>query len=373
MNQPDQYQITPLEMAVVLMSMITGVGILTIPRSLTSALETPDGWISIIIAGIIFMFIVYLFVKLQQQIPGQTVFTYLEQGKIGKWFAFILTLGFAIYFISLLAFEARILALVAKMYLLDQTPSEALVAIILLTTTYAVTKGVQGVVHLCLMFTPIILLLGFVMLLANLPNVEFERMLPIMGEGITPVLLGLSEISLSFLGVELLLFLMVYMNKSKVRALPFNLSIGLITISYVLTFMVVVSIFGVNGSQIVTFPTVEAVKEVEVPGAFFERLESLMITIWIMTIFNTMTVAQLLLVHLLKDKLMTKKKKLVLPVVVFLTYLIAFIPNSIADLFMMGDWLGYLGVGLIFFSLVVGFLTIFFRKKKIVTQDAKGV
>ncbi|WP_209124748.1 GerAB/ArcD/ProY family transporter [Alkalihalobacillus sp. BA299] len=373
MNSQDQYEIAPLEMTIVLMSMIIGVGILTIPRSLTTTLESPDGWISIGITGLMVMLLVYLYASLQNQYPGQTLFDYLYQGKVGKWIASLLIGAFIVYFLSLLAFEARVLSFVVKMYLLNETPSEALVAIILLTTTYAVTKGVQGVVHLSLLFMPIILLLIILFLIANLPNMDIDKMLPVMGDGIMPVIEGTTEISLSYLGVEILFFMMVYMKQENLRAFPLNVSVSVITLLYIFTFIMVVTIFGVEGTQVITFPTVEAIKEIEVPGAFFERLESLMITIWIMTIFNTMSTIQLITFLTIKKQLQQLNEKILLSTIVFITYTIAFIPNSITDVFTFSDWIGWLGVSLFGLSLICGFFTVWFRKKKTSSHTSRGM
>ncbi|MFV8827774.1 GerAB/ArcD/ProY family transporter [Alkalihalobacterium sp. APHAB7] len=364
MNTEEPFEIAPLEMAIILMSIIIGVGILTIPRGLTSALETADGWISIAITGVLSMLLIYLYVRLQQHYPGQSFMGFLQQGKAGRVVASFLTLGFLVYFISLLAFEARVLSLVVKMYLLDRTPSEVLAAIILLTTTYAVTKGIQGVVHLSLLFMPIIFILAITLLIANGPNIDLDRILPVLGEGIAPVFKGVSEISLSFLGIEVLLFWMTYMKSSSIRALPLNISIGIITIIYIFTFIIVVSIFGVDGTQTITFPTVEAVKEIELPGAFFERLESLMITIWIMTIFNTMSIAQLITYQLITHTFSFKKNNTVLASIFFVTFIVAFIPNSLSELFTFADWIGWLGVSLILSSIIIGHFTIWLRKQK---------
>ena len=373
MTTREQYQITPLEMAIVLMSMIIGVGILTIPRSLTAALETPDGWLAIGLTGIVVILIVYLIVRLQSYFPGQTLFDYLERGHFTKWVSHFLKTGFIIYFLTLLAFEARVLALVVNLYLLDRTPSVVLVGIILLTTTYGVTKGFQGIVHLSLLFLPITLILGFILLLANLPNVELERLLPIMGEGIAPIFQGIKEISLSYLGIEILFFLLMTMDKRHIKAMPYSIAITIITILYMATFIVVVSIFGVEGSQIITFPTVEAIKEIEVPGAFFERLESLMITIWLMTIFNTMAIAQLLTVQTVRNTFRIQNQTFILASTVFITFILAFIPSSIPSVFEMGDRLGWFGVCLITFSLLVGYLAIFFNKQPNKNKYTKGM
>jgi spore germination protein len=152
MQNQDHYRIVPLEMSITLISMIIGVGILTIPRGLAQEVGTPDGWISAILGGLLTMLLVFLYTRLQSHFPGKNLIQYMEDGRIGKWIASATSILFIIYFVAILAFEARILSLVVSMYLLINTPTEVIVALILLTTTYAVSKGTQGIIHLNLFF-----------------------------------------------------------------------------------------------------------------------------------------------------------------------------------------------------------------------------
>ncbi|MCT8139511.1 GerAB/ArcD/ProY family transporter [Anaerobacillus sp. CMMVII] len=153
------YQITKLEMTITLVSMIIGVGILTLPRALAKAIGTPDGWIAIILGAVINMFIVYLIVRLHRNFPGKTFIGSWGDKHIGKWVGKLFSVLFLVYFVILVAYEARILTVVVKIYLLDRSPTEVVALLVILATTFAVTKGVQGIVHLNLMFFPIVMLI----------------------------------------------------------------------------------------------------------------------------------------------------------------------------------------------------------------------
>ncbi|MBU8905468.1 GerAB/ArcD/ProY family transporter [Desertibacillus haloalkaliphilus] len=370
----NRYNIAPYELGIVIFSMVMGVGILTLPRALVVEIDTVDGWLSIAGSGLVMIILVFLYGRLQRCFPGKDFFDYIAGSQGGRWLTYALALLFSLYFISLLSYQARILAIVVKMYLLDQTPSEVLVAVILLVTTYGVTKGIQGLVHLSLMFLPIIVFVLMVLLLANIPNMEVDRVLPVLPEGVMPVLAGMKETIFVFLGVEVVLYLMMYVKADAIRTLPLNISLAFVTVLYMLVFLACASIFGSHALETIVFPTVEVVKEIEVPGAFFERLESAMITIWIMTIFNTMTFAQLLAYRSIKRHLLhDKNHRWLLATIVLIVFLTAFIPNSLEDLFIFGDVIGWFGLGLFVLSLLIGYLTVWYRKKKAKINRAEGV
>ncbi|MGO4887458.1 GerAB/ArcD/ProY family transporter [Anaerobacillus sp. MEB173] len=371
----DQYRVSPIEMSILIISMIIGVGILTVPRALTSAQETADGWISIGITGIVVMINVFIYVQLQKNFPGKNLLQYFAEGKKGKWLAKILSVSFILYFLFLLGYEARVLGVVVKLYLLDQTPSEVIVLIMLLLIVYAVNKGAQGVIHLSLMFIPIVIFVSFLIFPFNIMNISFERVLPIMPEGILPVLLGVKEMILSYLGVEIIFFFMAYMKVENLRSRPLNLAILFITMLYASVYFFTVAVFGVEMTKYTTFPTVDLAKEVEIPGGFIERIESLVITVWIMTIFNTMSIAFFLLVQTAKQQFLVKKKATYLPAAVaFVVFILAFVPLSLSETFEFGDYIGWFGLSLYITSIISGFLTVWLRKRRAQSnQEVRGM
>ncbi len=99
------------------------------------------------------LFIIMLYVKLQRNFPGETLLQFYLKGKVGKWFAKLFGCVLAFYFIINIALVARIMEISVDMFLLDRTPATILVGVFLLTTSYAVSKGVQGIVHINLMYT----------------------------------------------------------------------------------------------------------------------------------------------------------------------------------------------------------------------------
>lgn len=366
----EDYQITPIEMTVTLVAMLVGVGILTLPRVLAVTVGTSDGWISMILGATFVVIIVYLIVRLNKSLQGKTVISYVQTNLIGKLFGKGLAIFYVSYFLLLLAYEARILIIVVRLYLLDRTPSEVTMLLIFATTTYAISKGLQGVVHLCLLLTPIVFFVILFLLFFNIQGANFAVVFPIAAEGFSPIIQGVKETVLSFLGIEILFFLQVYMKQSDQKALSFNIGILIVAITYICTTVLAYAILTVEASKKIVFPLVALAKEVEIIEGVIERYEPVMITLWIVTIFNTMAIAHFIVSKLIQEEYFKKVKRTTIAIFVgFLSYIIAFIPDSIQETFGLGDYVSYLGFLLILSMLVIGYATLFFDKKSIKNRN----
>ncbi|OIJ16560.1 hypothetical protein BKP37_04810 [Anaerobacillus alkalilacustris] len=362
---PNSYQISKIEMSVTLICMIIGVGILTLPRVLASSMETPDGWISVGIGSLMTMVIIFFIVKLHRHFPGETLFMFVSKSSKGKWIGKLLTIAFFVHFLSLLSYEARILTIVIRMYLLAETPSEITAVIIFLATTYAVTKGLQGIVHLNLMFLPIVLIMIFIILMFSMGEGQVDHLLPIAAEGISPIITGVSDTVFSFLGFEILFFFIAFMKLKDIMAAPLNGGITVITIFYVAVVAISYSVLSVEGTKVIAFPLVALAKELEVVQGIIERMEPLLITVWIMTIFNTMTISHFLATRLVKEVLITKPRSSTIAIIItFFSFIIAFIPNSIQETFIFGDLLSYFAMFITIISLIIGYTFVVVKKKK---------
>lgn len=358
------YQITKLEMTITLISMIIGVGILTLPRALATAVETSDGWISIILGAVINMVIVFLIVRLHRHFPGKTFIGFWGDKHIGKWVGKLFSVLFLIYFVILLAYEARILSVVVKIYLLDRSPPEVSVLLIFLATTFAVTKGVQGIIHLNLMFFPIVMLILMIIIIFNVPQANIDEILPIAGKGLSPIVIGVTETALAFLGLEILFFFLAYVKPQDLKATMLNVGIGFVGVLYITITLLSFMVMGFLSTETITFPLVALSKEVEIIEGVVERIEPFMIAVWIMSIFNTMAIIHFLATKIVKDEFFKQGRYSSIAIwLAGFAFVITFIPNSVQEAFLLGNYVSYFGLGLTCFALVLGYLFVFLKKK----------
>ena len=118
--------LTTYQAAVLVSNFILGVGILTVPRTATEKVKTPDIWLSVIIGGLIAMLAGVIIVKLSQQFPEKTFYEYSEH-IVGKWLGCMLNLLVIGYFVATSSHMVRALAEVTTLFLLEGTPHWAII------------------------------------------------------------------------------------------------------------------------------------------------------------------------------------------------------------------------------------------------------
>ncbi|MBU8908667.1 GerAB/ArcD/ProY family transporter [Desertibacillus haloalkaliphilus] len=358
MRTQDQYEITAFEMTISVISLIFGVGILFQPSSLANALETPDGWMSLIVTGVISMGLVSIYSRLQKSFPGKSLFQYIESGITAKIGVTFVGAAFIIYFILVMAFQGRIFAVAIQMFLLYKTPTEVIVAVLLLMITYAETKGLQGIVHLNLLFTPIILVVLTVVLFSSVGLGDLDVNLPIMREGFTPILLGIMPSFYTLIGFLLIFFFMGKMKASTIKATPINIALAVVVLIQAFFVIFVQSTLGFESTKTLVFPAIGLVKEIEIPGQFFERTESLFLTIWVISVFTSMAMNLWMTLYLLRSYYFKRKRsRWLTPAVIFITYIVTFLPVTVEDTFQLGEWSGIVGVVAVSLAFIFAFIT----------------
>lgn len=352
-------QITTPQTAVIIINFILGTGLLTLPRSSTEKVHTPDVWISVIIGGIITIIAGVIMVKLSQQFPDKTFYQYINE-IVGKWVGSFLSLVIICYFLMTSGFQLRSMAEVIRYLLLEGTPTWAIIMIFMWVGLYLIIGGINPIARLFEIILPLTVILFLVVTFMSIKIFEIDNLRPVLGEGIIPVLKGVKTTALAFSGPEIMLLLIPFMNQPKkaVKALLVGVSIPLIF--YVITVVMVIGALSVDGVVTRTWPTLDLIRSFEISGLIFERFESLLLVVWIMQIFATFTItyfaAALGLAQLTKKSIHPFMFGL-LPIL----YIIAMIPKNMNDLFKQGDFVG--NIALFLFGLLPLLLLIISRIK----------
>ena len=87
-----QGKLTTTQAVVIIVNYMLGAGILTLPRTTSKAVGTPDVWISIILSGFIIIGVGIILVTLCRRFPEKTVFQFTRE-ITGSWIAYILGLS----------------------------------------------------------------------------------------------------------------------------------------------------------------------------------------------------------------------------------------------------------------------------------------
>ncbi|MBS3976147.1 MAG: endospore germination permease [Syntrophomonadaceae bacterium] len=259
----------------------TAAGIGTVFLIITQpALETAgrDGWMTIISGYFIGMLIGLLLIPLAKQFPGKTLVQYLPEllGFLpGKVVALVFVLAYGVFSAMLLRQLAEVMGL-----LYAKTPAIIFTLGLMVLVVYVVRSGFEVFARVA-EAVPIIFLSLFLLALLALPDIRWTNFLPMLENGVMPVLQGLPPM-IAFAGEAVLFMAFWFPTLSQPNEAKKAVIIGFTIAGLSLTaiFLATVGVFGVAQTQTMNYPIFNLAAFVLV-GHFLEEMELLLMIIWV--------------------------------------------------------------------------------------------
>ncbi|MGD6830894.1 GerAB/ArcD/ProY family transporter [Sutcliffiella halmapala] len=338
MSTQQQELISPTQAIILIINYILGVGILTLPRTASAEVGTPDIWITIIISSIFPIAAGLIIHTLNRRYPSKTFFQYSKK-IVGKVVSVVIGLGMIIYFISLTSFEVRVMAEVTETYLLEGTPIQILILLFLWLSLYLNTDGLNSIARMFQIIFPLTVLVFILISTMSLGLFELKNVRPVLGDGIFPVLKGIKTTSLSYIGIEIMLILSAYLTNPRKGKKIVLIGVLLPMVFYLITVIIVIGALSVDGVSTLAWPTISLINSFEFQGIFFERFDSLFLIIWILQIFATISIT-LFAASLGMSQLFGKDIKFFLLALLPIIFVLSMLPKDIHQIFSLGDQLG---------------------------------
>ena len=327
--------ISPYQIAMIIIMTVISIGVFSIASDAAEA-AGPDGWLAVVISGAINLLAVFLIVRLNSKFPGKTFAEY-SQIIIGTIPGKALTCIFAIYLLLIIAYVTRSFTEVVKMFLLFRTPTEVIMLSLILVCTYIVRDGVECVARINELIFPILFIPFFIIMMFGLPNMDFSNLRPMLQTPPRKMLAAISSLIFSFGGIEAALFYIGFMKDPKKAYKPSIIAVLLITLSFTIATVFCIAAFGPKAVTRFIWPLVGYIRIISLPGLFIERLDGVILSLWILTVFTTIVSAYFIVSYSISKVLGTKEQKqYVLPLSMIIYYL-ALQPDSLAELYEWGS------------------------------------
>ena len=190
----------------------TGVGIAGLPRIVYLA-AGHDGWISIIIAGLLVSAVIFLSVMMLKQYESADLFG-IHYDVFGIFLGRLVNILYTFYLISGIYVIVMNYVEIVQAWVFPDLSTWFLAMILLLLSMYAVMGGVRIAVGFSFMS---FLLTFWIVLIIIIPARDFDytHLLPILNKGYAEILKGVYKTSLSIIGFEMLLFLYPFIKNKK--------------------------------------------------------------------------------------------------------------------------------------------------------------
>lgn len=275
----EQGKIDGKQAVMLMISMVLPTVILMVP-SIVVNYAGQDAWLSLMLATLAGLLISWLVVSLSLRFAGKTLIEYAEEilGKVAGKIVGLLYIWWFLHLNSVVILEFGEFLSTATM---PDTPIIIFHILVVAVAAYAVRNGLEVLSRFNQLILPIIGLFLVIIFILSAPNMKFVRLLPPFDAGMLSIVQG-AAVPTSWLGeIVTLAMIIPFLNKPKEAYRIAFLSILLIGFFLTASVLMSLLIFGPDLTSAWIFPTFNSVRVISVAN-FLERLESLIIMIWVL-------------------------------------------------------------------------------------------
>jgi spore germination protein (amino acid permease) len=257
-----------------------GVGVLSLPYSLFVKAKI-DGWISLIIAGLLIQFSILAIWKLCDRFPQNTIYEILPKimGKtLGLVFNVIYTLHFAFISILILIMYNNIIG----KWILFETPHWVIIFIMAIAGWYFITSSPREIVRFFVIVTPLLLIL-FVLIMYAYTDVHLLYIFPVGQTGLMTIIKSSSDAVVALLGFDAALVFLAYTSGTSAKKIKV-ISFASFCITVMYGFIVFTTYIFFNPEEIVIVPEPVLYMLKAFSFSIIERTDLIFLSIWIISV-----------------------------------------------------------------------------------------
>lgn len=317
-----------------------------------------DGWISVILSGIIFAILMLIFMLFLKSFGDKSI---LQINSIiyGKWLGGFFNTILIVYTYIFACITLRRMSDLITSKILNETPPLIVGAFVILPTLYLVWYGLKPI---CRVGTLIFLALFFALCIYafSFKEVRLTNLLPIGEAGIIPITKSIYTVFYSYMGFELIIF--VYPNiRDKQKALKYAELGNLLTMTfYTITVLIVTATFGENMLQNLQNSLIYYSRIVSIP--IIERIDLFVIELLLVLVAFCFTNLVFCTYYSLIKLLTIKRKKLLLLTLVFTILFVSRIPKDFNETNIYSSYLSIYAI-FIYLFIIVSFIISFFKNR----------
>jgi spore germination protein AB len=312
---PEKAKISPFLVFFLVHTMQLGIGVLGYQRIIAQTAGY-DAWISVVIAGLSVHIILWMIYKIAETANGDIVsaHTFVFGKKMGK----LLSLPFVLYFLLICVSVLRTFIEVVQVWMFQDMSTFWYSLAFCSLAIYIIFGGFRTVTGVAFfgVVLPAYLLFTFFF---TIPYADLRNLLPIFDHSIRDLVMASYQMSLTYLGYEILLFIYPFIKEPQKSKKWAHLGVLLSTFLYTFLTIVTFAYFSEGQLQKNVWATLTMWKIVEMP--FVERFEYIGIANWNIIILPNFCIALWCASRIVKRVTNMKQKYgvLILAMVVLIT------------------------------------------------------
>ncbi len=274
-------KISAFQMGLIMYPTIVATAILLVP-AITSNQAGRDSWLSPMLASLIGLFMVYIAYRLNKHYPNETIIEYSEH-ILGRALGKVLGLIYLLFYLHVNGIVIREYGEFMVGTFLSKTPITVVMGTMVLVCAFNVRGGVEVMGRCAQMFVPMLFLLFICIVTLLIPDLDPKNMFPMMEHGVGPSFKGSFAPQAWFSEFILISFLLPYVTDREKGMKWGMISVLTVMMTLVITNLATLFLFGELTASF-TYPVMVAARFISIAD-FFEHLEAIVMTIWVMGTF----------------------------------------------------------------------------------------
>ncbi|MEC2056254.1 GerAB/ArcD/ProY family transporter [Peribacillus psychrosaccharolyticus] len=288
MNQAmvnDKYKVSPFYVFFLVHSMQTGVGVLNFQRLLAKSTGT-DGWISILLAGLVVHLLIWIIYKIFSIVPGDII--YVNHQAFGKVIGNFFNIVIIFYYLTLGMVVMISYINVIHLWLYDEVGSWAFALVFLILIYYILTGGFRTITGIAFLSVMLSFWLTFILFYAMRYS-EITNLLPLFDHHLLEIVKGMKDTSLTMIGFELILMFYPFIKDAKTSQ-KFAHG-GALTTTLLTLFIYIITLIFYSQKQLelTIWPTLTMTSVIQLP--FIQRFEYITVSWWALVIIPNMALS----------------------------------------------------------------------------------
>lgn len=282
-----QPKINAKQLCCILLANRVSVMVVLLP-AIWATTNSRDTWISSLISGFGGMVITYVVVTLSKRYPRHTLIQ-ICIALFGKWIGGLLSFLYLWFFLHLSFIIIREFAEILNIALMPETPIQVFIIYVILAVIFAVYRGLEAIARTSVIILPSSLASLLIILILLEKEFHLELLKPIAENGWMPIMMG-SIVPISLFGEAILIPMLFPYVQDQHKVLRYSMLAVLIgTFFLVALNAAVMSLFGPIEAANLTLPVYSLVRMISI-GHFLERIEAIMVAVWVGLLFIKMCI-----------------------------------------------------------------------------------
>ncbi|REK76844.1 GerAB/ArcD/ProY family transporter [Paenibacillus paeoniae] len=276
-------KISTKQLAVLVIYFIIGDMLLVLPSLIVSAAKQ-DAWLSGMLGFIVGWPVAWFLYKFSRLYPKLTIVQYSRR-LLGKWLGGLVAIFYLYYYLTNVSVILREVGDFITTQFLTETPIMVIHLLMVILIIWSMKSGIETIARTGETFFPWNALLFIALIILLLPQVQMDRIQPIMTEGLRNINYA-SLYSSTFTFCEMNVFLMILPQVANSKHTERDYLIGAFLGGMAICSIVMLTlvVIGPNLIPSLIYPTYSAAQKINI-GNFLQRVEAILAINWIISTY----------------------------------------------------------------------------------------